>query len=124
KNADIVISPLLYASCCGSSANIPVSPCSRLCRKRPVLASTIWTGSNAWSCAASLATTSCSNRKELLMKINEELEQLLKNLKLRRILDIYDEQLRAAEKEDVPYTQFITRLIRAQWHARQEHALE
>ena len=58
------------------------------------------------------------------MKINEELEQLLKNLKLRRILDIYDEQLRAAEKEDVPYTEFITRLIRAQWHARQEHALE
>src|SRR2546427_12659029 len=58
------------------------------------------------------------------MKINEELEQLLKNPKLRRILDIYDEQLRAAEKEDVPYTEFITRLIRAQWHARQEHALE
>ena len=58
------------------------------------------------------------------MKINEELEQLLKNLKLRRILDIYDEQLRAAEKEDVPYTEFVTRLMRAQWHARQEHALE
>src|SRR5438876_8073639 len=58
------------------------------------------------------------------MKINEELEQLLKNLKLRRILDIYDEQLRAAEKEDVPYTEFLTRLMRAQWHAHQEHALE
>ena len=58
------------------------------------------------------------------MKINEELEKLLKNIKLRRILNIYDEQLRAAEKEDVPYTEFITRLIRAQWHARQEHALE
>jgi DNA replication protein DnaC len=58
------------------------------------------------------------------MKMNEELEQLLKNLKLRRILDIYDEQLRAAEKEDVTYTEFLTRLIRAQWHARQEHALE
>jgi len=58
------------------------------------------------------------------MKVNEELEQLLKNLKLRRILDIYDEQLRAAEKEDVSYTEFITRLMRAQWHARQEHALE
>ena len=58
------------------------------------------------------------------MKINEELEQLLKNLKLRRILDNYDEQLRAAEKEDVSYTEFITRLMRAQWHARQEHALE
>ena len=58
------------------------------------------------------------------MKINEELEQLLKNLKLRRILDIYDEQLRAAEKEDASYTEFVTRLVRAQRHARQEHALE
>ena len=29
--------------------------------------------------------------------MTEELEQLLKNLKLRRILNIYDEQLRAAE---------------------------
>jgi hypothetical protein len=43
------------------------------------------------------------------MKVNEDLEQLLKNLKLRRILDIYDEQVRAAEKEDVSYTEFITR---------------
>jgi len=58
------------------------------------------------------------------MKMNEELEQLLKNLKLRRILDIYDEQLRAAEKEDVSYSEFLTRLMRAQWHARQEQALE
>jgi DNA replication protein DnaC len=58
------------------------------------------------------------------MKINEELEQLLKNLKLRRILDIVDEQVRGAEKEDVSYTEFVTRLMRAQWHARQEHALE
>jgi DNA replication protein DnaC len=58
------------------------------------------------------------------MKINEELEQLLKNLKLRRILDIYDEQLRAAEKDDVSYTEFLTRLMRAQWHARRESALE
>src|ERR1700751_86177 len=64
------------------------------------------------------------NRKEIPMKINDELEQLLKNLKLRRILDIYDEQLRAADKEDVSYTEFLTRLMRAQWHARQEHALE
>jgi len=58
------------------------------------------------------------------MKTNEELEQLLKNLRLRRILDIYDEQLRAAEKEDVSYTEFVGRLLRAQWHARQETALE
>src|SRR5271167_4357803 len=64
------------------------------------------------------------NRKETPMKMNEELEQLLKNLKLRRILEVYEEQLRAAEKEDVPYTEFAVRLLRAQWHTRQETALE
>jgi DNA replication protein DnaC len=56
--------------------------------------------------------------------MNEELDQLLKNLKLRGILDSYGEQLRAAEKEDVSYTEFVTRLMRAQWHARQENAIE
>lgn len=56
--------------------------------------------------------------------MTEELEQLLKNLHLRRVLEIYDEQLRAAEKEDVTYSEFLTRLVRAQWHARQEGALE
>ena len=56
--------------------------------------------------------------------MTEELEQLLKNLRLRRVLDIYEDQVRAAEKEDVTYTEFFTRLVRAQWHARQEGALE
>jgi DNA replication protein DnaC len=56
--------------------------------------------------------------------MTEELEQLLKNLKLRRILDIYEEQLRAAEKEEVSYSEFVARLMRAQWHARQEGAVE
>src|SRR5437867_10350250 len=58
------------------------------------------------------------------MTMNEELDQLLKNLKLRTILDIYDEQLRSAEKEQVSYSEFVTRLMRAQWHARQDNALE
>lgn len=56
--------------------------------------------------------------------MSEELEQLLKNLKLRRILEIYEEQLRAADKGDISYTEFVTRLVRAQWQARQETALE
>jgi DNA replication protein DnaC len=64
------------------------------------------------------------NGKETPMKMNEELDQLLKNLKLRRILEIYGEQLRAAEKEDPSYTEFFLRLLRAQWHTRQETALE
>lgn len=56
--------------------------------------------------------------------MTEDLEQLLKNLKLRRVLEIYDEQLKAAEKEDVSYSEFAARLMRAQWHSRQEGALE
>lgn len=57
-------------------------------------------------------------------KISEEIEQLLRNLGLRRILEVYEEQLRAAEKEDVTYSEFFVRLLRTQWHARQEGALE
>ena|SRR6516225_1411400 len=49
--------------------------------------------------------------------------KLLKNLHLKRILELYEEQLRAAEKEDVSYSEFLTRLLRAQWHHRQETAL-
>jgi len=56
--------------------------------------------------------------------MTEELEQLLKNLKLKRMSAIYDEQLRAAEQEQVSYSEFLTRLMRAQYHARQEGALE
>ncbi len=36
--------------------------------------------------------------------MTEELEQLLKNLKLKRMLEIYDEQLRAADEGDISYT--------------------
>ena len=56
--------------------------------------------------------------------MTDDVEQLLKNLKLRRVMDVYDEHLRAAEKEDVSYSEFVARLLRAQWHARQEGALE
>src|SRR5205814_3811563 len=56
--------------------------------------------------------------------MSEELEQLLKNLKLGRMLEIYEEQLRAAEKQDVTYSEFLTHLLREQWHHRQETALE
>ena len=56
--------------------------------------------------------------------MTEELEQLLMNLKLRRILEICVEQLRAADKGDFSYAEFLTRLVRAQWQAKQEGALE
>src|ERR1700678_3857521 len=56
--------------------------------------------------------------------MTEELEQLLKNLKLRRLLHVYDEQLQAAEKAQTSYTEFVAGLLRAQWHERQDSALE
>jgi len=55
---------------------------------------------------------------------NEEVEQLLKNLKLRRMRSVYDEQLRTAEKAQVSCSEFVAGLLRAQWHERQERALE
>lgn len=55
--------------------------------------------------------------------MKEELEQLLKNLHLRRIVEIFDEELAHAEKEGAPYQDFLLRLIRPQWHAKQEKAL-
>jgi DNA replication protein DnaC len=56
--------------------------------------------------------------------MTEELEQLLKNLHLKRILEIYEEQLHAADKQDLSYTEFLARLLRAQWQSRQEGALQ
>ena len=37
---------------------------------------------------------------------------------------IYDEQLRAAEKQQVSYSEFVAALRRSQWYHRQESALE
>ena len=56
--------------------------------------------------------------------MTDEIEQLLKNLKLRRMHAVYDEQLRAADKGQISYSEFVAGLLRSQWHARQESALE
>ena len=56
--------------------------------------------------------------------MTEELEQLLKNLQLRKIREIVDDEIRRAEKEQIPYLEFLLRLVRPQWHAKQEKALE
>jgi len=56
--------------------------------------------------------------------MTEELDQLLSNLKLKRMREIYEEQLRAADQEDISYSDFLARLLRAQWQSRQEGALE
>jgi DNA replication protein DnaC len=55
--------------------------------------------------------------------MNDELEQLLRCLHLGRIREILEKELAEAEKKDLSYTEFLLRLLRAQWHHRQESAL-
>jgi DNA replication protein DnaC len=55
--------------------------------------------------------------------MTDEMEQLLKNLRLRRIAAIFDDELAQAEKQQLSYKELLIRLLRAQWHANQESAL-
>jgi DNA replication protein DnaC len=56
--------------------------------------------------------------------MNEDLEQLLLNLKLKTIAARFDEMLAAAEQNGTPVQTLLTQLLRAEWHARQEKALQ
>jgi DNA replication protein DnaC len=55
--------------------------------------------------------------------MTDEISQLLKSLHLARIAEIFDDELTHAEKKDASYQDFFVRLLRAQWHHRQESAL-
>ena len=55
--------------------------------------------------------------------MSDDLEQLLRSLHLKQVLEIYDAQLKQAEAEDVSYSEFVSRLLRPQWHARQDQSL-
>src|SRR5215470_16412990 len=55
--------------------------------------------------------------------MKDDLEQLLKSLHLRKIAEIFDEEVKHAEKTDSSYQEFLARLLRAQWQANQESAL-
>ena len=53
----------------------------------------------------------------------DEIEQLLKNLHLKRIAEVLDQELLNANEKQLSYEAFLVRLLRAQWHHRQETAL-
>ncbi len=55
--------------------------------------------------------------------MTDEIQQLLKVLHLRKISEIFDEELALAEKEDRSYQELFVRLLRAQWHTQQENTL-
>jgi DNA replication protein DnaC len=56
-------------------------------------------------------------------RITEEIRQLLLNLHLRRIEVIYDEEVQKAEADGSTFNEIFVRLLRAQYHHRQETAL-
>ena len=55
--------------------------------------------------------------------MKDELVQLLKNLHLRRIAELFDEESKRSEKQKSTYDEFCTRLLRAQWQRNQETSL-
>ena len=56
--------------------------------------------------------------------MTDEIRQLLKALHLSKILEIFDDELKRADKSDTSYQEFAVRLLRAQWQARQDSALQ
>ena len=56
--------------------------------------------------------------------MTEELEQLLKNLHMKKIAEILEEETLRADHDQIPYQEFLLRLMRPQWYAKQEQALE
>ena len=56
--------------------------------------------------------------------MTEELDQLLRNLRLKKICEICEEEIQRAETQQVTYQEFLLRLVRPQWHAKQEQALK
>jgi DNA replication protein DnaC len=57
-------------------------------------------------------------------RIPDETEQLLHNLHLRKVAEMLDEEVRHADTQQLSYVEFLTRLLRAQYHHRQETALK
>jgi DNA replication protein DnaC len=55
--------------------------------------------------------------------MTDEIEQLLRNLHLKKIAAIVDDELAHADKHQLSYGAFLARLLRAQYHHRQETAL-
>ena len=55
--------------------------------------------------------------------MTDEVAQLLKSLRLGRIAELLDDELKNADKDPLSYQDFLARLLRAQWHHQQQSAL-
>jgi len=55
--------------------------------------------------------------------MKDDLAQLFECLKLRKIAELYDREAEKSEKAGEPFGKLLARLLRAEWHHRQECAL-
>lgn len=55
--------------------------------------------------------------------MDDNLDQLIKCLRLNHIGKILEEELSCAEKRQLSYAEFLARLLRSQWHESQQSAL-
>jgi DNA replication protein DnaC len=55
--------------------------------------------------------------------MKDDLAQLLECLKLRKVAEIYEKEADKSEKTSEPFGKLFARLLRAEWHHRQECAL-
>jgi len=55
--------------------------------------------------------------------MKDDVAQLLKSLRLKKIAELVDAEVQRAEQEQLSYQEFLARLLRAQWQTNQEHAL-
>src|SRR5437879_8521336 len=56
--------------------------------------------------------------------MTEETQQLLEKLRLKKMATILDQELENAKNNSPSYSEFLLRLLQAQWHERQEKCLQ
>jgi len=56
--------------------------------------------------------------------MSEDIKQLLKNLRLRKMAEIIEAELEAARKNSPSYTEFLARLLRAEWLDQQQRRVQ
>ncbi len=56
--------------------------------------------------------------------MKDDLEELLRALRLRKVAELFDDEAKHAEKQELSYQEMWCRLLRAQWQANQENALK
>ena len=56
--------------------------------------------------------------------MDDELDQLLKNLRLRKLREVIERELAKAEKSGPSYRDFVVNLLRQEYHSQQERFLE